>query len=221
MHLSKRRPIRVFVFALAICTVAIIAVLIRNKKPGETDPVLTRPPATFIDKSLGFRVALPLPWIVLSASESAIVTAEGKAALAESGHDSKKLGVDHPAGEPRLLTAMNPTTGDSFQILQQGESPSVDESKPEVIANDLRSTFLSLLAMEPLGPIERLDTSRPIAHFNGILTVKGAPIYQSVFVAVTKSTAITFVFSGPAESVLTQSRRSFPEWVSFDHPAVR
>ena len=221
MHYSTGRRTRVCAFALAICTVALIAVLIRNRKSGNTDSVLTRTPTMFIDKSLGFTVALPLPWIVLSATESAVVTAEGKAALAESGHDSKKLGVEYPDGKPRLLTAMNPTTGDSFQILQQGESPSVDETRPEAIANDLRSTFLSLLAMQPLGPIERLDTSRPIAHFNGILIVKGAPIYQSVFVAVTKGTAITFVFSGPAESVLTQSRRSFPEWVSFDHSAVR
>jgi hypothetical protein len=221
MHFWTGRPIRVFALIVAICTVAIITFLIRNKKSGNADPVLTRTPATFVDESLGFRVALPLPWIVLSASESAIMTAEGKTALAESGHDSNKLGVEHPAGKTRLLTAMNPRTGDSFQILQQGEPPSIDESRPEAIANDLRSSFLSLLPMQPLGPIERLDTSKPIAHFNGILTVKGSPIYQSVFVAVTKSTAITFVFSGPAESVLTQSRRSFPEWISFDHSAVR
>jgi hypothetical protein len=221
MHFWTGRTIWVFALVLAFCTVAIIAVLIRNKKLGNTDPVLTRTPATFVDESLGFRVDLPLPWIVLSASESAIVTAEGKTALAGSAPDLNKLGVEHPAGKTRLLTAMNPRTEDSFQILQQEEPPSIDVSRPEAVANDLRSTLLSLLPLQPLGPIERLDTSRPIAHFNGILTVKGRPIYQSVFVAVTKSTAITFVFSGPAESVLIQSKRSFPEWVSFDHSAVR
>src|SRR5690348_10130692 len=118
MHFWTGRPIRVFALIVAICTVAIITFLIRNKKSGNTDP-LTSTPATFVDESLGFRVALPLPWIVLSASESAIMTAEGKTALAESGHDSNKLRVEHPAGKTRLLTAMNPMTGDSFQILQQ------------------------------------------------------------------------------------------------------
>jgi hypothetical protein len=77
---------------------------------------------------------------------------------------------------------------------------------------------------KPWGTREKrvpLDTSKPVANFNGILTVKGTPIYQIVFVALVKNTAITFVFSGPADSVLGESKRSFPQWVSFDHSSAR
>jgi len=148
-----------------------------------------------------------------------MVTAEGQAALAED--NLNKLRTEHPDGKARLLTATNPETGDSFQILKQEESASIDESRPEIIANDLRSNFLSMLPMQPLGPVERLNAKKPVAHFNGILTVKGTPIYQSIFVFVAKGTAVTFVFSGPADNVLMESKRSFPEWVSFDHQALQ
>jgi hypothetical protein len=167
------------------------------------------------------KVSLPQPWVVLSTTEAAMVTSQGQAALAESGHDPKKLGIEHPDGKHRLLTAMNPTTGDSFQVLKQRESTSVDESRPEEVANDLRSTLVSLVSMQPLGPVERLGETRPVAHFNGILTVRGTPIYQSIFVAVIHNTAITFVFSGPANTVLSKSKQSFPQWVSFDSAMVR
>jgi hypothetical protein len=175
--------------------------------------------ATYVEKSLRLGISLPQPWIILSATEAAMVTSQGQAALAESGHDPNKLRIGHPDGKTRLLTAMNPATGESFQILKQESS--VDESRPEIAADDLRSTLLSLLSMQPLGPLERLDAGKPVAHFNGILTVKGTPIYQSVFVALVKNTAITFVFSGPADNVFDQSKRSFSQWVSFDSANVR
>jgi hypothetical protein len=221
MRFSPERAIRLFALILAICTIAITALLIRHRKLGKSESLPTSPPATYVDTSLGIRVTLPQPWIVLSASEAAMVTSHGQAALAESGRDPNDLGIEHPNAKARLLTAMNPVTGDSFQILKQEGPPSTDESKPEMIANDLRSTFLNLLPMQPLGPVERVDVTKAVAHFNGILTVKGTPIYQSVFVTLVKNTAITFVFSGRADSLLGESKRSFPKWVSFDRSAVR
>jgi hypothetical protein len=217
MHFLRGRPTQTVTLLLAASAIAVV--LIRSGKLVESHPTLTGTPATYFDKSLGLRVSLPPPWVLLSSSEATMVTAEGQAALADE--DANKLRTEHPDGKARLLTATNPETGDSFQILKQEESASIDESRPESIANDLRSTFLGLLPMQPLGPVERLDVRKPVAHFNGILTVKGSPIYQSIFVVVVKGTAITFVFSGPADNVLMESKRSFSEWVSFDHTALQ
>jgi hypothetical protein len=217
MHFLRGRPTQTVTLLLAASAIAVV--LIRSGKLVESHPTLTGTPTTYFDKSLGLRVSLPPPWVVLSSSEATMVSAEGQAALADD--DANKLRTEHPDGKARLLTATNPETGDSFQILKQEESASIDESTPETIANDLRSTFLGLLPMQPLGPVERLDVRKPVAHFNGILTVKGSPIYQSIFVVVVKRTAITFVFSGPADNVLMESKRSFSEWVSFDHTALQ
>jgi len=221
MQWTRGRQIQTLVLLFALCAAVITGVLIWHKTRGKGELEPASIAATYFEESLGLRVTLPQPWITLSSSDTAMVTSQGEAALAESGHDMKKLGTEHPDGKARLLTAMNPVTRESFQILKQEKSSSVDESRPEAVAEDLRSTFLSILSMQPLGPVERLDTGTPVAHFNGILTVKGAPIYQSVFIAVVKKNAITFVFSGPADSVLGESKRSFPQWVSFDHSTVR
>ena len=222
MYFSPERAIRLSVLTLAVCTIAVTVVLIHHAERGKTHPLPTGIPATYVDESLGIRVRLPQPWITLSASEATIVTSQGQAALAESGQDTKKLGIEYPDAKARLLTAMNPVTGDSFQILKQEEPPSVNEYRPEMVANDLRLTLVNLVGMQPLGPVERLDATKPVvAHFSGILTVKGTRIYQSVFVAVAKNTAITSVFSGPADRVLAESKRSFPQWVSFDNAKLQ
>ena len=217
MRFSQERTVLVVVLGLAVCTIAVMFVLLQAKQT-KTGSLPRRSAATYIDKSLGIRVTLPQPWIMLSASEAALVTREGKAALAESEQDTTKLGIEHPDPKARLLTAMNPATGDSFQILKQADPPSESESN---LANDLRSTLVNLVRMQALGPVERMNVKKPVAHFNGRLTLRGTPVYQSIFVVVAHNTAIAFVFSGPAERVMSESKQSFPLWVSFDSATPR
>lgn len=219
MQLTRGRQTQILVLLLAFSVVVITVVLIWHKALGKSGSAFTSMRATYVEKSLGLRVSFPQSWIVLSASEAAMVTSHGQAALAESGHDPNEPKIGRPDGKNRLLTAMNPATGESFQILKQQSS--VEESRPETAAYDLRSTLLRLLPMQALGPVELLDAEKPIAHFSGILTVEGSSIYQSIFIAVVKNTAITFVFSGPSDTVLAESKRSFPQWVSFESAAVR
>jgi hypothetical protein len=190
MQLTRGRQTQILVLLLALSVVVITLVLIWHNATGKSESAFTSMRVRYIEKSLGLRVSFPQPWIVLSASEAAMVTSQGQAALAESGRDPNELRTGHPDDNTRLLTAMNPATEES-------------------------------LPMQALGPVGRLDAGRPFAHFNGILTVKGTPIYQSIFITVVKNTAITFVFSGPADNVLAESKRSFPQWVSFDRAAVR
>lgn len=221
MHHMRRRLIQFLALCLAICVVGTIIVLMWHGKLGNPQAGSSSTPATYVDESLGFRISLPPRWVVLSAAEAAGISSEGQRALPGSASNLKKLDTEHPHGKARLLTAMDPINRESFQVLSEEQPSPVDETRPEATANELRSAFVRLLAMRPLGSIERLGGVRPVAHFSGVLIVNGAQIYQSVFVTLTKDTKITFVFSGSANNVLAESERSFPEWVSFDRTAVR
>ena len=209
-----RRWAQFLALCVATCVVAITVLLMWR---GELKPQTASPstPATYVDEPLGFRVSLPSPWVVIFAARESIGS-DGHRHLPGSAGALTKLDVDHPHGKARLLTAMNPTTRESFQVLREEQASPVDETRPEITADELRSMFVRLLAMRPLGPVERLGGVKPVAHFNGVLKVNGTKLYQSIFVALAKTTEITFVFSGSASTVLSQSERSFPQWVSFD-----